>query len=325
LRVPELWSFIEFDFVKHRACDTAFQMASEAKRDAKILEAKPCGIIFSPYVPDELKRYGLEKVYFFETTEAIPPEIVAENIYSQALNNQPKMILFPSSATGAEIGSRVAAKLQGSFISNCIDFEVKGREIIARRPIYRGVANQYVKFLGDPPYVATIDLKSLDAVEEEEREIEVIHIQIENKKSKTRILRRWKLPPSEMPITEASVVIGVGGAVDKEFMPVIEELSEYLEGAIGATRVAVDKGLVSVDRQIGATGKFINADVYIAVGISGSTRHTVGISNVKHIIAINIDKNANIFKLSELEIVDDLYEVIPRLVEFLSQIKEGAE
>ncbi|MDY6845299.1 MAG: FAD-binding protein [Thermodesulfobacteriota bacterium] len=122
-----------------------------------------------------------------------------------------------------------------------------------------------------------------------------------------------------MGITEAQVVIGVGGGVEKECMVMIERLAELLEGTIGGTRVAVFKELVSAERQIGATGKFIDADIYIPIGISGSNRHTVGIRNVKHVIPINKNKSAPIFKFAELGIVGDLNKVIEHLIKILEK------
>jgi electron transfer flavoprotein alpha subunit len=78
-----------------------------------------------------------------------------------------------------------------------------------------------------------------------------------------------------------------------------------------------------VERQIGATGKFINADIYMPIGISGSNRHTSGIRNVKHVVPINIHKEAPIFKFAELGVVNDLYEVVPHLIKIIRRELEA--
>ena len=53
------------------------------------------------------------------------------------------------------------------------------------------------------------------------------------------------------------------------------------------------------------------------MGMSGSNRHNSGIRNVKHVVPINTLKEAPIFKFAELGVVNDLYEVVPHLVEII--------
>jgi electron transfer flavoprotein alpha subunit len=48
--------------------------------------------------------------------------------------------------------------------------------------------------------------------------------------------------------------------------------------------------------------------------VSGSVQFTAGMNNSDHIIAINKDENAPIFKTAHYGIVGDLYEIIPGLI-----------
>jgi electron transfer flavoprotein alpha subunit len=43
-------------------------------------------------------------------------------------------------------------------------------------------------------------------------------------------------------------------------------------------------------------------------------QHTVGMKGAKHIIAINKDRDAPIFKLCDLGVVGDVLKVIPALI-----------
>lgn len=319
----EVWSFIELE--KGKLHDTVAKMASEAKRHSRLSEGKPCGVFFSPSASflKELEVYGLEKIYFSEVKDNVTPEALADNFCSLISKWFPELVLFAHTPLGAELGARIAAKLGKGFISNCVDFEFREGNLVARRPIYDGKAYSYLAWLGNPPYIATVNLVSLEAIEEEQRiEPEILHEEFRELATKTHLVKRWKLPPSELDISEAPVVIGVGGGVDKkEFMGVIENLAALIEGAVGGSRPAVFNELIPLERQIGATGKFINADIYIPIGISGSTRHTVGIRNAKHTIAINIFKDAPIFKFAHFGFVGDLYEVVPKLTELVEELK----
>ena len=91
---------------------------------------------------------------------------------------------------------------------------------------------------------------------------------------------------------------------------------------MGGTRPAVDQGWIPHERQIGQTGKIIAPRLYIAAGISGASLHTMGIKDSEHIVALNTDSNAPIFKLAHLSALGDLGEVLPLLVEKIKKFRE---
>lgn len=115
-----------------------------------------------------------------------------------------------------------------------------------------------------------------------------------------------KLEPSAL--AGARVVLSVGRGIETEdSLPVFHRLATALPGAAKAcSRPLVDMGWMPYPCQVGITGASICADLYIALGISGSTQHLAGIPQSTTVVSVNRDPNAAIHAISDLIIEADL-------------------
>jgi electron transfer flavoprotein alpha subunit len=96
--------------------------------------------------------------------------------------------------------------------------------------------------------------------------------------------------PAAIPMAEAEFIFSGGNGV-KDW-DLFHQAAAALGATEGASRVAVDDGFMPRDRQVGATGTWVTARVYVAVGISGAIQHLQGIGACDKVVAINLDPAA---------------------------------
>ena len=118
---------------------------------------------------------------------------------------------------------------------------------------------------------------------------------------------------------------GVGaGLRRKEDLDQIRQMADLIHADIGVTRALVEKGWAPKEYQIGLSGRAVQPELYIALGISGASQHLIGLRKCKNIIAVNRDANATVFQYATVGIVADFYDVLPRLSQMiLNRRKDG--
>ncbi|SFO87510.1 electron transfer flavoprotein subunit alpha/FixB family protein [Enterovibrio norvegicus] len=119
--------------------------------------------------------------------------------------------------------------------------------------------------------------------------------------------------PKNIPLPETGFILSGGNGVRN--WALFHQCADALGATEGASRVAVDNGHMPRTTQVGASGTYVNAKVYIAVGISGAIQHLQGMTQCDTVIAINADPACDMVKRADLSIIADSSEVMQALVD----------
>jgi electron transfer flavoprotein alpha subunit len=225
-------------------------------------------------------------------------------------------ILAPATTFGKNILPRLAARRDVMQISDLI-------KIISpdtfERPIYAGNAIETVQSL-DSIKILTIRPTAFPLASFGDVSAPIETISLPSLTFHAHYIGLETTRSERPELTTARVVVSGGrGLQSKENFRLIEELADTLNGAVGASRAAVDAGFAPNDYQIGQTGKVVAPELYIAVGISGAIQHLAGMKDSKVIIAINKDPDAPIFQVADYGIVGDLFDIVPQLTNLLKE------
>jgi electron transfer flavoprotein alpha subunit len=234
----------------------------------------------------------------------------------------PDIVLMAGDASGLQVAPRLSVRRNAAYVSGCCGVQrtpAGGLQFV--RPVFGGRALEVLEAQGSCTVVST-KLKSFDACER--REImptsRVLVLPTSSKLDGVKRLGVEHESENAGPrLEEAKVVVSGGrGLGCAEAFGELRKLVELLDGALGASRAAVDAGWIAPCHQVGQTGATVAPDVYIAIGISGAVQHLAGIGSAKHVVAINSDEQAPIFSVADIGAVADYRELVPMLIEELS-------
>ena len=267
----------------------------------------------------ELGRYGADLVVTVEHTalDHYSPEVFAATAADRIRGGKYRAAFFSASAQGRDLAPRVAAKLESSLASDVTEFEITGDAVIARHPAYTGKVIVTLRLAGEPALLSLRPGAITPVESAKSARIESGAPTMDPTKARVIVTEVTQGGEAKLDIGEAPVIVSGGrGLRAAENFKLVEDLAAaFGNAAVGATRAVTDDGWRPATDQIGQTGRLVNPDLYIAVGISGAIQHLAGMRTSKIIVAINKDKDAPIFKIADYGIVGDLFEIVPRLTE----------
>lgn len=230
-------------------------------------------------------------------------------------DTRPWAVLAPSTAWGREVASRIAVRVSGGLTGDAVELEVDDGRLCAWKPAFGGRLVAAITASSDVQLVTVrAGVLPLLAPRSVAPDIERLVVR---RRGRVDVTERSRDDDIET-LALADVVVGVGQAVEPGEYPLLDPLLDVLGAELGATRKVTDRGWLPHARQIGITGRSIAPRLYIGLGLSGKFNHSVGVRASGTVLAINPDPDAFIHDHADVSLTADWREVLPHLVERLT-------
>lgn len=321
---PEEWRGI-WVFAEQRRGEiqsSAFELLGQARRLAEKLKTPVTALLLGNEVssPESLLAGGADEVLFarHESLERFGVEPYSKVVSELILRHKPEIVIGAATFIGRSLLSRIAVKVHAGLTADCtgLDIDSEKRLLLQTRPAFGGNIMATIICPEHRPQMATVRPKVMKPLESGyDSKGSVKETAVDSTANRVRFLEFVADDTSHVNIADADIIVTAGrGIQDPKNFALVQELAWLLGGAVGASRSAVDAGWINYSHQVGQTGRTVSPKLYIALGVSGAIQHLVGMQSSDYIIAVNKDPNAPIFKVADVGIVGDLFEVVPKLI-----------
>ena len=267
---------------------------------------------------NKLSKYGSSIVITTNPIDKVDSISMSKMISDLTTQHDIKLFIFSSTYSSKMFAPRLSAKLNSSIFTNVVELPSSLNPLKLKKKVFSSKAFEIVKSSSEKNIIMlhpnsygvkefSSDLKLSEFTSESNSEIEIINIE----KSSGKV-----------NLSEADIVVSAGrGMKGPENWELIEELANCLNAATACSKPVSDIGWRPHSEHVGQTGKTVAPNLYFAIGISGAIQHLAGVNSSKVMVAINTDPEASFFKAAHYGIVGDAFDVVPKLIEEIKNIK----
>ncbi|MEE3633687.1 electron transfer flavoprotein subunit alpha/FixB family protein [Pseudomonas sp. AL 58] len=277
-------------------------------------------VLFGEHKESKFDTAGVDRLLVIEgdAFDGYAPEQRVQGL--RAVDNQfnPRHWLLPDSRTGgAELGRRFAAALgerPATRVWQVKDGLCSGRAGAGQQDLIREL-----------PRLILASAECAEPVSETRHEALPVTLSTAVARSLARIedLGPVAVDPAAIAMAEAEFIVSGGNGV-KDW-DLFHRATVALGATEGASRVAVDDGFMPRNRQVGATGTWVTARVYLAVGISGAIQHLQGIGACDKVVAVNLDPGCDMIKRADLSVIGDSAAILKALIAAVDNYRNEAK
>ena len=282
-------------------------------------------ILFGEHKEEALGEAGIDRIVHLddELYAGFAPEARLAVLGAVEREMAPRFWLLPDSPLGgADLGRRLALRLGERAATGVWQVEADNEASLGWRCTARGAAGS-LDIQRPLPRVALALAECAEPVDETRHAADPMGLAAPIPTTLTRIedLGQVAVDPAGVALAEAEFILSGGNGVKQ--WDAFHHAAKVLGATEGASRVAVDDGFMARDRQVGATGTWVTARVYMAVGISGAIQHLQGIQRCDKVVAINLDPGCDMIKRADLAVIGDSTQILAALVAMVEQQRGG--
>jgi len=349
-----IWVFIEHD--DDRIADVSLELVGKARELANRLDGASGGTHASGGMDASSGTHEVVGLLCGHDVEALAQEVIhhgadrvlladhealalyrtlpyARVAIEEARRRKPEIFLIGGTPNGRDFAPRVASALRCGLTADCTDLQVGDYYVRKEDRTYEDLLFQIRPAFGgnlvativNPktrPQMATVRegvMRKPAADGKRTGVVEKINPVFEPGDFALEVLSR-QVRRSTVKLKDATVIVAGGAGIDgPDEFALLRDLANLLGGEVGASRAAVDAGMIDRAHQVGQTGTTVRPRLYIAAGISGAIQHRAGMDQSSKIIAINTDPAAPMFQIAHYRIVGDAAEVLPLIIKTLRE------
>lgn len=315
-------------FVEHEAegvHPVAYELIGEAKKLAQKVNypvyALLIGGVKATNKANDLLEYGVDKVFVYTHEELENFRVdVYTNIMEDCINKvKPSVVLVGATPLGRSLAPRCATRFQSGLTADCTQLEMKeNTDLVQIRPAFGGNIMAQIITTNSRPQFATVRFKVMDKASQQKNpngEVVIVEVKDEWLKSGIEVIKTHIIEKVKGIEEEEVLVVAGRGLKNQKDLELLEDLAKVLGGQLAMTRPMVEKGWGTSNKQVGLSGRTVKPKLIITCGVSGAIQFAAGMNGSECIVAINTDEQAPIFKVANYCIVNDLYEIVPKLIE----------
>ncbi len=294
---------------------TASELLGKASELAASLGTDVAALVLGDAPAADLGAFGAKKAYQIAGDfSSYQTDVVVAALAAGVAAAGPTAFLTSASYLAKDALPRLVAKLGTGFGSEVTSLRAEGGALVGRRPVFSGKALCDVK-ISKSPAIFSVRANSFSQPNPGGAKAEVVAVAFTAPAERLTLVERKKPETTAVDLSEASRIVSGGRSVKSKenYDAIIVPLAKSIGATPGASRACVDAGYAPHEFQVGQTGKTVNPNLYIAVGISGAIQHLAGMRTSKVIVAINTDPGAPIFEHATYGLVADLFAAAPEL------------
>jgi electron transfer flavoprotein alpha subunit len=317
--------------------DVSLELLTKGRKLANQLSSKLEAVVFGNNISnleDQLFPFGVDIIHYANDSRLFPYTTLPHSSILMNLirEEKPQIVLFGATSVGRDLAPRIASALRCGLTADCTSLEIGNYDETRTQKEYKNLLYQIRPAFGGNIIATIVNPETrpqMATVREGVMKKEILSLTYKGSIKKVDV-EKWINPEDfivkiierhvesqKINIKGAQIIIAGGyGVGSKENFKLLFELADLIGAQVGASRAAVDSGLIEHERQIGQTGVTVRPKLYIACGISGAVQHRAGMDQSAQIISINTDPNAPINQIADYVVIGSILDVIPKMIKY---------